>query len=114
MDIAEKILGGALADDDNVIAMINAAVSGLSAGERLAVRLPSQTAERLFSRGSVTVRVQGRDVTAEVVPDETLSDYGLVIEFGTDGGTVSADAGLSTQLNSIRNALSKAEDNPDA
>jgi flagellar biosynthesis/type III secretory pathway protein FliH len=113
MDIAEKILGNALTDDDNVIAMINAAIVGLGTGEKLAVRIPAHTAERLFPRGNITLRVQGRDVTAEVVPDDSLPDYGLIIEFGTDGGTVTADAGLSTQLDAIHNALSQSEDSTD-
>jgi flagellar biosynthesis/type III secretory pathway protein FliH len=113
MDIARRIVGDALREDKNLLSMINKAVTGLDSEHGFTVRVSPETAKRLFPDGSVTLTADGRSVKATVIPDVTLTEYGLLIDFGGADKTVRADAGAETQLDAAEEALSKLEENDD-
>jgi flagellar biosynthesis/type III secretory pathway protein FliH len=114
MSIARRIVGEALREDDNLRLMINTAVSGLDAERGFTVRLAPETAERLFPDGSVTLTADGRAIRATVIPDVTLTEHGLLIDFGGGDRAVRADAGAQTQLDAVNEALSKLEEGGNA
>ncbi|MDR2421726.1 MAG: hypothetical protein LBD49_06465 [Oscillospiraceae bacterium] len=113
MTIARRVVGNALRADKNFISMINEAVSGVGAGERLTVRLDPRAAERLFPGGTASLTVDGAEVKATVIPDITLSEHGLLIDFGREDRIMRADAGAETQLDAIDSALRVMEEDGD-
>ncbi|MDR1064958.1 MAG: hypothetical protein LBL25_01140 [Oscillospiraceae bacterium] len=114
MDIARKVVGNALREDENFTSMINAAIAGLDVGDGLTVRLQPEAAERLFPGGSAVLNADGLEIKATVIPDVTLSEYGLLIDFGGGDRTVRADAGADAQLDALDDALRQLEEDGDA
>ncbi|MDR0446877.1 MAG: hypothetical protein LBH17_07640 [Oscillospiraceae bacterium] len=110
MDISRKIVGEALRQPEYLMAMINAAVSGLGVGDSLTVRLSPDAAATLFPDGVASLVVDGLEVRAIIIPDVTLTEHGLLIDFGREDKIVRADAGAETQLGVIDEQLRRLEE----
>jgi flagellar biosynthesis/type III secretory pathway protein FliH len=102
IDIAEKILGYELENNENAyLSILKSALGNVKAENHVTLRVNPSEYVRFFKSREVTLHTAAGSITAEVVNDPTVGYGGCLIE--TESGAI--DAGVDTQLEQMSNHL---------